>query len=64
MSRRQTILGVIEDLVGKFLYYDRKESESLPLGEIEKAVMEGEITVEEMTEKFAEEINSCFQNSM
>jgi hypothetical protein len=37
MSRRDLILGTIDDLVGDFLYYDRKGDEDLPRGAIEIA---------------------------
>lgn len=35
---REHILTTVDDLVGEFLYYGRKEDEDLPRGEIEKAV--------------------------
>jgi len=49
---KQVILGIIEDLVSEFLYYNRKECETLPAGEIENALKTGEITVDEMVDKF------------
>lgn len=51
-SRRDVILLILDDLVGQFLYYDRKESGQLPLGEIEAAVAAGEITATEIVDKF------------
>ncbi len=40
-----TILNYFEDAVGAdFFYYSRKECEKLPLGTIEKALMEGIVT--------------------
>lgn len=51
-SRRETILIYVDDLLSSFLYYDRKECEELPRGEIEDAVAAGEITVDEMVAKF------------
>lgn len=50
--RRDVILLIVDDLVGQLLYYDRKESEQLPLGEIEAAVAAGEITTTEIVDKF------------
>ena len=44
----------IADLVGMFLYYDRKEDEDLPLDAIEDAIQKGEITEEQIVTKFAE----------
>ena len=54
------ILDTISDLCTNFLYYDRKEDENLPLGEIERAVKSGEITVEEMVEAFRKELQKSF----
>lgn len=51
-TRRQIILDVAADLAGSFLYYDRKCDEDLGVGEIEKAIDAGEITVDEIVEAF------------
>lgn len=51
-SRRQTILDIVSDLVADFVYYDRKESESLPLGALDAAVRAGEISVDEIVAHF------------
>jgi len=51
-ERREIILGTVDDLVSDFLYYDRKESESLPRGAIDDAVKAGEVTVDEIVEQF------------
>jgi hypothetical protein len=56
-ERKQLILDTIDDLVANFLYYDRKEDEDLPLHEIEDAVKNGEITIEEMTNRFSERLS-------
>jgi hypothetical protein len=53
---KEHILGVISDLVSNFLYYDRKEDGDLPKGAIDKAVRDGEITVDEMVQAFREEL--------
>jgi len=50
---KEIIENTIEDLVSDFLYYDRKEDEELPKGEIEKAIKEGIITKEEIVNKFS-----------
>jgi hypothetical protein len=54
MSRKDKILDKIENLVGNFLFYNRKEDGELPIGEIERAVESGEITIDEMVNKFRE----------
>jgi len=43
---------VVGDLVAGFLYYDRKEDEDLPNGAIETAIENGEITTDEIVDKF------------
>lgn len=43
---RGLIINRVQDLVGKFLYYDRKEDEDLLLGTIDKAVRDGVISVD------------------
>ena len=47
-SRRKLIEDTVDDLVSNLLYYDRKEDEELPRGEIEAAIEAGEITVDEI----------------
>jgi hypothetical protein len=51
-SKRELILGNVEDLVADFLYYDRKEDEELPRGAIEQAIREGVITADEIVAEF------------
>lgn len=42
----------ISDLVADFLYYDRKEDEDLPNGQIEEDIASGETSVNEIVELF------------
>ncbi|MCW8966154.1 MAG: hypothetical protein OQK82_05660 [Candidatus Pacearchaeota archaeon] len=49
---KETILNHIEDMISDFLCYDRKEDEDLPLGAIEKAINDGDVTVEEIVASF------------
>lgn len=56
-DRREHILGKVSDLVACFLYYDRKDDEDLPRGEIEAAIEAGEITADEIVEAFGEELD-------
>ncbi len=51
-ERSEYIKDVINSLVSDFLYYDRKEDSDLRIGEIDEAVRNGEITVDEMAEVF------------
>ena len=47
----------IEDLTSKFLYYDRKEDLDFPIGAIEKAVDNNEITLGDIVDYFSDEIS-------
>ena len=47
-TRREHIENTAKDLIGSFMYYDRKEDDNLPRGAIEEAIDAGEITVEEI----------------
>jgi len=46
MSKRQVIIDTTKDLISDFLYYDRKEDETLTRGEIETAIASGVVTVD------------------
>lgn len=57
-TRREIIESTLDDLVSDFLYYDRKEDEELPRGEVEAAIEAGEITVDEIVERFRKEVSN------
>lgn len=52
MANKELILNTVSDLVGSFLYYDRKEDEDLPQGAIESAVLKRELYIEDIVERF------------
>lgn len=56
-ARHQTIMVTVDDLARAFLYYDRKEDESLPCGAVQDAIAAGEVTVDEIVERFREHLN-------
>lgn len=58
MTRKEIIIASVKDLVTNLVYYDRKEDEDLPVGAIELAIDEGEITIDEIVEIFRSELNS------
>ena len=51
-DRRQSIISASEDLMGDFLYYDRKGDEDLRVGQIEEAIRQGEISIDEIVSIF------------
>jgi len=55
-TRKEQIIGTVQDLVGALLWYDRKEDEDLERGEIEAAIEAGEISVDEMIDIFSKEL--------
>ena len=52
LSRREKILAMTSDLVGQFLYYNRKEDSEFPVGSIEEAIDSGEVSLDEIVEVF------------
>lgn len=52
MDKKELILDTVSD----FLYYDRKEDEDLGRDEIDKAVVNGIVTIEEIVAKFESEL--------
>lgn len=53
---KEEIIATVDNLIASFLWYDRKEDEDLPNGAIEKAIDDGVITVEEIVERFREQL--------
>jgi len=58
MADKQQVLDCISDAVANLLYYDRKEDEDMPRGEIERLIDEGEISIEEIVAHFTNELVS------
>lgn len=56
---KMCILNKVEDLASDFLYYDRKNDCDLRPGEIEQAVIAGEITVDEIVERFRKQVENA-----
>ena len=52
---KNLIMANVSDLASDLLYYDRKEDEELGVGDIEKAIEDGVITVDEIVDKFKNE---------
>lgn len=53
---KKDILSRVGDLVSNFLYYDRKEDEELPVGAIDDAIKDGVISVDEIVNKFSQQL--------
>jgi superfamily I DNA and RNA helicase len=57
---KQIVLNAISDLSSDFLYYDRKEDEDLTAEQLNEAVRNGEITIEEMVQEFRKHLENRF----
>ncbi len=51
-TRREIILNTVDDLVSDFLFYDRKEDEELSADDLDDAIDQAEITVDEIVDLF------------
>jgi len=51
-SKADLIYDTVNDLVADFLYYDRQEDEELPYGEIQKAIVAEDVSVEQIVNWF------------
>jgi hypothetical protein len=59
---KEKILDTIDDLCSDFLYYDRKNDEDLSFEQMDEAVKNGEITIEEMVDKFKQCLEATFKD--
>jgi hypothetical protein len=48
--------NTLSDMISCLLYYDRKEDDELPIGEIEKMVRDGETSFNEIMEVIGREL--------
>jgi hypothetical protein len=53
---KKIILDAIEDVVTKFLYYDRKDDEELPVGVIHDSITNEDVSIEDIVNKFESEL--------
>jgi hypothetical protein len=54
MSYKQGLMNAIDDTILDLLYYDRKEDEELPKGAIEQMIKSGEVSVQDIVDRFEE----------
>jgi hypothetical protein len=59
-TTREIIIDTISDLVGKFTFYDRKEDCYLSVEQLNTAVKNNEITIDEMVSEFRKHLESTF----
>ena len=57
---KEMILLTIDDLCSDFTYYDRKEDEQLSKEQLNESVKSGEITIDEMVERFRKNLEETY----
>lgn len=60
MSLRETIMVRVDDLVINFVYYDRKEDDELSAADLESAISCGQVTVDEIVERFRVQLREAY----
>ena len=60
---RENILLTVKDLVDALLNTDRRDDEELPRGEIEKAIENNEVSVDEIVDRFKSELIRVLDNN-
>lgn len=58
---RKKIEDLVIDTIARLLYYDRKECSILGVGEIEKSIMDGIITIDEIAEIVKSELKKSLE---
>ena len=56
------IKNTLTDLMSNFLYYDRKEDDELGVDDIDKAINNGIISIDELTAQFKDELTNGINN--
>ena len=64
MDKKEYLQLVISDLLSDFLFYDRKECDVLPVGEIENMVEYAEVTVDEIVDWFEIGLRNYFDKQV
>lgn len=57
---KQTIINTISDLCADFLNYDRKNDDDLSREDLKEAVINGDITIDEMVVEFRKHLEENF----
>jgi hypothetical protein len=63
MANWHVIMDTIDELVDDFVNHDRVNDKELPKGEIERLIKAGEITIDEIVNKFKKSFKSHMEKS-
>jgi len=55
-EKRELIFTAIDNVVEKFLYCDRKEDENLGLDDVENAIMDGVLSLQDIIDHFKDHL--------
>lgn len=55
-KNKNAIIATVKDLVANFIYYDRKEDEDLEVGDIEKSIANGDMSIKDIVSVFESEL--------
>lgn len=59
---KEMILMIVSDLVADFCYYDRKECEVLTESQLDESIATGEITIDEIVDRFRSELVNVYSD--
>lgn len=59
---KEIILNTVDDLCSSFLYYNRKEDEELSFQQLYQAVKTGEISIEDIVDRFKTNLENTFND--
>ena len=61
---KEHILIILSDCWADLLYYDRKEDDDCQVGDIENAIKNGVITVDEMVDEMVDSFRRQIENNL
>lgn len=61
IKRKKLILELVEDLVSDFTYYDRKNCEHLTEKQLDEAILNGEVTIDEIVSEFKKHLENTYK---
>lgn len=62
VADKETVFAVIDDAVATLLIRDREDDEDLPIGEIERLVEAGDLSIDEMVDRFRESLEEHLED--
>jgi hypothetical protein len=60
-EKRRFIRTCVEDFVADLIYYDRRDDDPLRAGDVEDAILDGVVTIEELVDVMRRELNAAVE---